>query len=113
VQPIGHCHDPAARDGAIERVRRLTRWLVAAAIVGTGSLIGVVAHDFPGHHPASSSLPPSTGTGSAGGGVSGASSGSSGSSGSSSSSGLGQPANPPVAAPPTTTPHVHAATGAS
>lgn len=47
--PTAHRHAPAARDGALERVRRLTWWLVAGAAVGSAALVGLAAHEFPGH----------------------------------------------------------------
>lgn len=39
--------DTYERDEAIGRVRRTTRWVVASAALGTGVLVGVVAHELP------------------------------------------------------------------
>ncbi|MGH9090342.1 MAG: hypothetical protein ACRDZR_03020 [Acidimicrobiales bacterium] len=37
------------RDEALVRVRRTTRWVLASAALGTGVLVGVVAHELPAH----------------------------------------------------------------
>lgn len=42
-------HQAQGRDRAIGRLRRLTRWVVAAATAGTGIGIGLAAYDTPGH----------------------------------------------------------------
>ena len=38
-----------ARDVAIRRIRRGTRWLIAGAAALTATLVGVAVHDTPGH----------------------------------------------------------------
>lgn len=50
--------DGGERDEAIDRVRRTTNWVLASAVLGTGVLVGVAAHEFP----AKSTTPAATGT---------------------------------------------------
>ncbi|HWF24907.1 MAG TPA: hypothetical protein VG275_05645 [Solirubrobacteraceae bacterium] len=38
-----------ARDAALYRMRRINRWMLAGAVVGTGLLTDVAAQAFPGH----------------------------------------------------------------
>ncbi|MDQ6803732.1 MAG: hypothetical protein M3065_01925, partial [Actinomycetota bacterium] len=38
-----------ARDAALNRMRRINRWLIAGAVVVTGFLTDVAAQAFPGH----------------------------------------------------------------
>lgn len=71
-------HDPSGRDEAVDRVRRTTRWVVASAVLGTGVLVGVAAHELPAHSGATTST-----------GTSGTSTATSGTSGGSTSSGTG------------------------
>jgi hypothetical protein len=37
------------RDAALYRMRRINRWMLAGAVVGTGLLTDVAAQAFPGH----------------------------------------------------------------
>ncbi|HLN15494.1 MAG TPA: hypothetical protein VK277_01960 [Acidimicrobiales bacterium] len=73
-------YDTYGRDSAIDRVRRTTHWVVALAVAGTGVLIGIAAHDAPGHSARAAATSPSVAQ--SGSGTAPASSGS-GSSGSS------------------------------
>ena len=91
-------HDPAQRDEAIGRVRKTTRWLIAGSMLGTGALVGVVAHELPGKGA-------TTGSGST---SSGSADGSSSSNGSSSDSNGGSSVGQPSLSGP-----VHASSGAS
>ncbi len=101
VPPIGYRHAPSTRDLAIGRVRRLSRWLAAGAVVVTGALVGVVAHEFPGHVTGGTSAVPATPAPTTAPAAP------------TTPSGLGQPRTTPTTAPPTARPRVHAATGAS
>jgi hypothetical protein len=72
-----HRHDADERDEAVERVRRTTRWVVASAVLGTGALVGVVAHELPARSTSagtsSTSASAGSGTGTAGSDASGGS----------------------------------------
>jgi hypothetical protein len=98
-----HRHDPVQRDEAIGRVRRTTRWLIAGSLLGTGVLVGVVAHELPGKSASTSSGSNSSGSASSGSG-NGSSGSSTNSSGSNGGSSIGQPS---FSAP------VHASSGGS
>lgn len=78
--------DTDKRDEAIARVRRTTRWVLASAALGTGVLVGVVAHELPAHSSPSVSTG-SSGTASTSGTSAGGTTGTSGTSGGSTSTG--------------------------
>lgn len=107
-----HRHDPRERDEAVERVSRTTRWVVAGALLGTGVIVGVAAHELPGK---SASTPSTTSSVSSGSSGSGSSAGTSGSddSGSSGYTGSGGSGGSVVAPPSSPTPRVHAYSGGS
>jgi hypothetical protein len=109
--PYPRSRDP--RTAALDRVRRTSRFVTAGAFAAAAALVGVVAHELPGHSstsatnpaPASAGSSPSASGGSSGSGSSGSGSSGSGSSGSGSSgsgsSGNGSSGN--VAPAPTPT----------
>lgn len=51
------------RDVAIGRVRAATGWIVAGAAVGTVVLVGVAAHEVPGHSAGASNVAPNSPSG--------------------------------------------------
>jgi hypothetical protein len=108
VPPVGYRHAPATRDLAIERVRRLSRWLAAGAVLVTGALVGVAAHEFPGHVTAGTGAAPATPTTPVPTPVPTTTPAAP-----TTPSGLGQPRSTPTTSPPAAKPRIHASTGAS
>jgi len=100
VPPVGYRHAPSARDLAIGRVRRLSRWLAVGAVLLTGALAGVVAHEFPGHLTGGISAVPATAAPTTAPAAP------------TTQSGLGRPRTTPTTVP-SAAPRVHVATGAS
>ncbi len=99
--------DIQRRDKAISRVRRTTRWMATLAVLGTGAVVGAVAHEAPAK---SSAVATST---SSGAGATSTSAGSSGSGTLSPANAEGGTLSPPSASPShgSSTPRV--STGAS
>jgi hypothetical protein len=84
-------NDVNTRDRGVALIGRVTRWLVAGAVVLSGAISLAAAKSFHGHSTSSASSAPQSSSGSSAASASG--------SGSSSSSDLQQPVQAPSAAP--------------
>lgn len=56
-------HGPGVRDRAFVTIRRVTAWVATGAVAATAVLVGVAAHDTPGHHDGGSAVTPPSGAG--------------------------------------------------
>jgi hypothetical protein len=99
--------DIQRRDKAISRVRRTTRWVTTLAVLGTGAVVGVAAHEVPAK---STAVATSTSSGT---GATSTSTGSSGSGTLSPASAEGGALSPPSASPTHSSSTPRASTGAS